>query len=146
MSSVVKPWHCNGARPGGEGGGTTQQSHEVFFFCWKSLGSRGHVSDKVLLMQIKYLALPFAITCYLAKRIFYYNTAYFLQKFLKLAMYISFQFNPRCLYTKKRCKLYPWILTLLLTFRFGGFKYLFLVLQYCDTYFWRFFVYNVIQD
>ena len=34
----------------------------------------------------------------------------------------------------------------MLTFRFGGFRYLFLVLQYCDTYFWRFFVYNVITS
>ena len=78
MPSVVKPWHCNGAPPGAEGCGTTQQS-EVFFFCWKSLGSTGHVSDKALFMQIKSLALPLAITCYLAKRIFYYNTAYFWQ-------------------------------------------------------------------
>ena len=106
MPSVVKPWHCNG--PYLEVGEVGQHnSLKFFFFCWKSLGSGGHISDKVLLMQIKYLALPFASTCYLAKGIFYYNTAYFWQKFLKLTMYISFQFNPRCLYTKKRWKLSP---------------------------------------
>ena len=100
MPSVVKPWHCNGAPPGAKGGGATVS----FFSNWKPLlGSTGHVSDKVLLMQIKSLALPFAITCYLAKRIFYYNTAYLWQKFFKLAIliyiFLSFQLNPRCLFT-----------------------------------------------
>ena len=82
-------------------------AHEVAHISQRHYESGADARKKALLMQIKYLALPFAITCYLAKRIFYYNTAYFWQKFLKLAMYISFQFNPRCFYTKKRCKLYP---------------------------------------
>ena len=133
--SVVKPWHCNGAPPGAKGGGATVS----FFSNWKPfLGSTGHVSDKVLLMQIKSLALLFAITCYLAKRIFYYNTAYFWQQFFKLAIliyiFLSFQLNPRCLFTTM--KIIPLNLSSIADISFlVGLDIYFLVLKYCDTYF-----------
>ena len=85
MPSVVKPWHCNGAPPGAEGGGATVS--------WSFFSSVGNHWDQQAMFQIK---------CYwcksnlwhicnyvlLVKRVFCYNTAYFLQKFLKPAILI----------------------------------------------------------